>query len=342
VHTQPTNGRTPRRVRREARFRRRRFTLVALAVLALAAVAGVGLAGAADPSLDTRIDSAQSDANQLEQRVDVQATEIADLERRAREAGAQEMVLTAEITRTADRSRELADELTAAEEKLDAVRARYKQALESLSNRLVEIYKGTTPDNLTLLLDSDGYDDLSSRAQYLDALHDADAQLAEQVASLQEEVKGDYDEIAGLKAEIDEQARQLQASRAELVSARADAEARAAEIADAKAATESDLAEVESRVAELVAEQQEQQASSAPAYLGGPYAIPTYIVMCESGGNYQALNPSSGAGGAYQILPSTWRAYGGQGLPHQAPKEEQDRIAAQIWADSGPSAWSCA
>lgn len=340
MHSQPRNVQARRRVRREARFRRRRFTLVALAVLAVAAVAGAGLAGAADPSLDTRIDSAQSDADQLEQRVDAQATEIADLEQRAREAGAREMVLTAEITRTADRSRELADELTAAEARLDTVQARYKRALESLSNRLVEIYKGTTPDNLTLLLDSDGYDDLSSRAQYLDALHDADAELAEQVASLQEEVKGDYEEIAGLKAEIDEQARQLEASRTELVSTRADAEARAAEIADAKAATESDLAEVESRVAELVAEQ--QQASSAPAYSGGPYAIPTYIVMCESGGNYAALNPSSGAGGAYQILPSTWRAYGGQGLPHQAPKEEQDRIAAQIWADSGPSAWSCA
>ena len=340
MHRQHRNGRARRRVRREARFRRRRFTLAALAVLALAAVAGAGLAGAADPSLDTRIDSAQSDADQLEQRVEAQATEIAGLEQRAREAGAREMVLTAEITRTADRSRELADELTAVEEKLDAVRARYKQALESLSNRLVEIYKGTTPDNLTLLLDSDGYDDLSSRAQYLDALHDADAQLAEQVASLQEEVKGDYEEIAGLKAEIDEQARQLEASRTELVSTRADAEARAAEIADAKAATESDLEVVESRVAELVAEQ--QQASSAPAFSGGPYAIPTYIVMCESGGNYQALNSSSGAGGAYQILPSTWRAYGGQGLPHQAPKEEQDRIAAEIWADSGPSAWSCA
>ena len=340
MRLQLRNGIARRRVRREARFRRRRFSLVALAVLALAAVAGAGLAGAADPSLDTRIDSAQSDADQLEQRIDQQATEIAGLEQRAREAGAREMVLTAQITRTADRSRELADELTAAEERLDTVRARYKQALESLSNRLVEIYKGTTPDNLTLLLDSDGYDDLSSRAQYLDALHDADAHLAEQVASLQEEVKGDYEEIAGLKAEIDEQARQLEASRTELVSTRADAEARAAEIADAKAATESDLEVVESRVAELVAEQ--QQASSAPAYSGGPYAIPTYIVMCESGGNYQALNPSSGAGGAYQILPSTWRAYGGQGLPHQAPKEEQDRIAAEIWADSSPSAWSCA
>jgi hypothetical protein len=33
--------------------------------------------------------------------------------------------------------------------------------------------------------------------------------------------------------------------------------------------------------------------------------------------------------------------YGGEGAPQDASKEEQDRIAAEIWADSGPSAWSC-
>jgi peptidoglycan hydrolase CwlO-like protein len=340
VHSHPRNGPAGRRVRREARFRQRRFTLVALAVLAVTAVAGAGLAGAADPSLDTRIDSAQSDADRLDQRVDEQAAQIADLEQRAREAGAREMELTAEIERTADRSRELAGELTATEAKLDSVQARYKQALETLSTRLIEIYKGTTPDYLTVVLDSEGYEDLSTRTQYLDALHDADARLAERVAALHEQVEDDYEEIAGLKAEIDEQSRQLDASRAELVSTRAESEQRARDLADAKAGTESDLAAVESRVAELIAEQ--QQASAAPAYSGGPYAIPTYIVICESGGNYAALNPSSGAGGAYQILPSTWGAYGGQGLPHQAPKADQDRIAAQIWADSGPSAWSCA
>jgi septal ring factor EnvC (AmiA/AmiB activator) len=339
VHPLPRNGRARRRLRREARFLRRRVTAVAAAVLALAAVAGAGLAGAA-PSPDTRIDSAQSEADQLSQRIEEQATEIADLEQRAREAGAREMVLTAEIERTAARSRELAAELAAAEARLDAVQARYQQALDSLSARLVEIYKGTAPDGLTLLLDSNGYDDLSTRAEYLDALHDADARLAGQVASLKEEVRGDLEEIAGLKAEIDEQARTLEANRAELAATRAESERRAAEVAAAKAATESDLAAVEDRVAELVAEQ--QAASGTPAYSGGPYAIPTYIVICESGGNYHALNPSTGAGGAYQILPSTWRAYGGQGLPHEAPTAEQDRIAAMIWADSGPSAWACA
>ncbi len=73
----------------------------------------------------------------------------------------------------------------------------------------------------------------------------------------------------------------------------------------------------------------------------GGYSIPSGIVQCESHGNYSAVNPSSGAGGAYQILPSTWRAYGGQGLPQEASPAEQDRIASEIYARQGPSAWSC-
>lgn len=73
----------------------------------------------------------------------------------------------------------------------------------------------------------------------------------------------------------------------------------------------------------------------------GGYAIPASIVTCESGGNYRAVNPSTGAGGAYQILPSTWAAYGGTGLPQDAPPAEQDAIAAKIYATDGRGAWSC-
>jgi len=73
----------------------------------------------------------------------------------------------------------------------------------------------------------------------------------------------------------------------------------------------------------------------------GDYTIPAAIVECESGGDYSAVNPTSGAGGAYQILPSTWTAYGGQGLPQDAPPAQQNRIAAEIYATQGPSAWTC-
>ncbi len=66
------------------------------------------------------------------------------------------------------------------------------------------------------------------------------------------------------------------------------------------------------------------------------YSIPASIVMCESGGNWRAVNPSTGAGGAYQILPSTWTAYGGSGLPQDASPAQQSAIAAKIYASVGP------
>ncbi len=60
----------------------------------------------------------------------------------------------------------------------------------------------------------------------------------------------------------------------------------------------------------------------------------------ESGGNYRAVNPSSGAGGAYQFMPSTWRAMGGQGLPQNASPAEQDAMAMKLYAQAGRSPWA--
>jgi TolA-binding protein len=78
------------------------------------------------------------------------------------------------------------------------------------------------------------------------------------------------------------------------------------------------------------------------------WAIPRYIVMCESGGNYRAENPTTTASGAYQILDSTWAAYGGiklSGIGHAASAApwQQDEIARRIWnGGAGAGQWSCA
>ena len=308
----------------------------------IVAAAGVGLAGAAVPSLEDRIDSARSDAGALSDRIEAQSQRIVSLTAEAREAGARAMELNAQVQRAEARSRELASQLEAAERRLEQLRAEYRAAVNELDQRLVAIYKSEAPDTVTVLLNADGFDDLSSRAGYLQALHDADIRIANRVASLRDQMEERRREIADLKQQADQQADALSSARAEFVASQEAANRAADAVAAARSQTQGDLAAVQDRVAELEQEQAEQQASAgAPAYLGGPYAIPTYIVMCESGGNYSAYNSSSGAGGAYQILPSTWRAYGGEGLPHQASKAEQDRIAAMIWADSGPGAWSC-
>ncbi len=306
---------------------------------------GVSLAGA-DPSLKDQIGSAQSDAGQLSDQVSAQTARIVSLTQQAHQAGSQAMVVAAEVERTQTRARELGAELRVAEAKLDRLRAEYAVAVKQLEQRLVAIYESDTPDELTVLLNSNGFDDLATRSAYLDALHDADRRVAAQVASLRDQVADHVRQVADLKQEADAEAQRLSAERASLEASQQAANQAAAAVTAAREQTEASLSNAKGQVAELEQQLAEQQAASSvagnAAYLGGPYSIPTYIVMCESGGNYHALNASSGAGGAYQILPSTWRAYGGQGAPQDAPKAEQDQIAAMIWRDSGPSAWACA
>jgi septal ring factor EnvC (AmiA/AmiB activator) len=330
------------------RFRRRRIALGAGCALAALVAIGVGLAGAKDPSLQDQINAAQNDAGQLSNKIDSQTAQIASLTAQAHQAGARAMVLSAQVQDAEARSRQLADQLDAAERQLDRLRAQYAAAVKELDQRLVAIYETDAPDYVTVLLNSNGFDDLSTRSDYLNALHDADMRIADRVASLRDQVATDVHQVADLKQQSDAEAHQLSAAKASFEASEQAANRGAAAVAQARAGTQASLSDAQGQVAQLEqqqAAQQQQQSSSgsgAPAYLGGPYSIPTYIVMCESGGNYHALNSSSGAGGAYQILPSTWAAYGGEGAPQDAPKAEQDRIAAEIWRDSGPSAWSCA
>src|SRR5215207_999582 len=342
-----SDGRSPRLLRRPDPRRRRMFAGATVAMAILAAT-GLSFAGAAGPSLKDRIDAAGSDAGTLTERIDSHTARISSLTVQARQAGVRAMELAAEVERAEQRSRELAAQLTVAERQLDRAQAEYADAVEALERRLVGIYKSGAPDYTSVLLDSDGFDDLSTRADYLQALHNADMRVADRVAAVREEVAGTYEEIAELKRDAEAEAASLDATRDDFEATQAEAKQGIAAVAEARSESQADLAAVQDEIADLEAEQAEQKAEQkaeqevAPLYEGGPYAIPTYIVMCESGGNYRALNPSNGAGGAYQILPSTWRAYGGQGLPHQAPPAEQDRIAAMIWRDSGPSPWSCA
>jgi septal ring factor EnvC (AmiA/AmiB activator) len=317
---------------------------IAAAVAAVGALAVGTLAGAAPTETEQKLESARDEAQLITDRINSKSAEIAELERRAAEAAAREQELLGQLRASTARSTALNDDLLAAERELEAVRARYKRSVGVLADRLVEIYKGSDVDYLSVILEADGYDALETRAEYLQALTDADEAIANRVSELHGEVQAGYEEIADLKASIDEQSRRLEEARREIESVRAEARARAAEVADARAAEQAALGELQDRISgwELEIRQEAAEELGDGAYLGGPYAIPTYIVMCESGGNYRAYNSSSGAGGAYQIIPSTWRAYGGEGLAHQASKAEQDRIAGLIWEDVGPSAWSCA
>ncbi len=98
-----------------------------------------------------------------------------------------------------------------------------------------------------------------------------------------------------------------------------------------------------------------------PVYIEPTYEVPEVqyeptgtnaflecVKMHESRGDYTAVNPSSGAGGAYQFLQGTWNNtanYAGRSdlvgvHPSQASPSDQDFLAITLYNWQGPSPWA--
>lgn len=339
---------------RPLELRRDLLGICAAALLcALLAVLGatVGQAGATEAGrLETKLAAARDEASALSAKLQSTTAEMASAEAEADAAAAREERLSGLLAEGRERAAELARKLRTTQRRLAVEKARLRRSRRILAQRLVAIYESGTPSTASLVLGAGDYQDLAARTDYLRAISESDSALADRVAEVRAAVQRQVEKVADLKAEAIAYDERLEAARARIGAVREAAQASAARLQSLSASREASLATLKADIAEWVDEIQEARLAESEAeaeeevgrWLGGPYSIPTYIVMCESGGNYSALNPSSGAGGAYQILPSTWDHYGGKGLPHEAPKAEQDRIAAEIWADSGPGAWVCA
>ncbi|MEZ5077930.1 MAG: transglycosylase family protein [Solirubrobacterales bacterium] len=322
------------------------FLLAALAALALALAAP---AGAADPEeLEAKLSSAREEAASLAAELRSGSERLAASEAEAAAAAAREDRLSGLLAEGEARSAELRREAAAAADRLESERARLRRARRALAARLVAIYESGQPSTTELVLAAADLEALAAGVDYLDAVAESDSALAARVEQVRDEVRAEAARAEERHTAAVAYSERLLAARDEIAGVRAAAQSAAAgqrSLAASRKATLTALrGEIDGWVGEIEtarAASRSEAESEVDRWLGGPYSIPTYIVMCESGGNYSAVNPSSGAGGAYQILPSTWELYGGKGEPQQAPKAEQDRIAAEIWADSGGSAWVC-
>jgi resuscitation-promoting factor RpfA len=62
------------------------------------------------------------------------------------------------------------------------------------------------------------------------------------------------------------------------------------------------------------------------------------VAACESGGNW-AISTGNGFFGGLQFTLSTWRANGGAGMPQNASRTEQIRVAENVLRTQGIGAW---
>ncbi|SMY01938.1 Transglycosylase-like domain-containing protein [Brevibacterium sp. 239c] len=62
------------------------------------------------------------------------------------------------------------------------------------------------------------------------------------------------------------------------------------------------------------------------------------VAECESGGDWH-INTGNGYYGGLQFSKQTWKAFGGDGMPHKASKAEQIDVAQKALKKQGPGAW---
>ncbi len=323
-------------------------TLVTL-VLVLAPVARAADRGA----LEAKLTAGREEASALAGELQASQAELASAEAEAAKAEKHEERLSGLLAEGETREARLSDEVAATRRHLAVERARLRRSHAALAQRVVDIYESGTPDTASVILGSGDYEELVTRDTYLREINEADTALARRVGEVRDQVHHQVRVVAAARRKAVAYDERVAAARDQIAAVREAAAASAAHLATVSGAREASLSQLKGDIAKWVGDVKKIRAAEAKAaseaeaeeevgrWLGGPYSIPTYIVMCESGGNYSAVNPSSGAGGAYQILPSTWELYGGQGEPQNAPKAEQDQIAGEIWADSGASAWVC-
>ena len=252
--------------------------------------------------------------------------------------------------------------LDAARRRAERLEQRVLVVRRALAALLRARYMGDPPDLVTVVLQADGFTRLLEDLRFVRLVQDRNADLLQEVRVARREARR---ERALLAAEEPRQRRATAAvarRRDALATISAAAGRRRAALAEARAARLALLGDVradrrrsqrglarlrrERRQAALRAlERLERRDDAAISQVGpgGPWAIPWAIVECESGG--QNLPPNgSGASGYYQFIASTWRGLGGS-TPHAylAPKAEQDRLAARLWAGGrGARNWDCA
>src|SRR3954471_2546211 len=224
---------SPTQSARGAAVRGNRLRAVVATAMAAGALIAVGAATANAQSisdLNSKIASAQSQAQSMSADVQAKADQVAAAQQQAAAAAQREAELSNLLAEGQQRSAELAVKVDQTQAHLQRARAHLKRALAALQARLIAIYKGDAPNATELLLSSKGFDDLANRAELIGRIEKSDADLAARVRNLRNEVKNALASVRQAKAEQDAYNARVADARDQIAAVRANAEQQAAQL----------------------------------------------------------------------------------------------------------------
>lgn len=337
-----------------AAARRTRLLVGVLAALAL--LIGLPRASSAQPSLGTlhqQLQATQAHASHLQSSLSGLSGLISSLSGQIALVRAREAAVSADLARDRLRLSEVTAALAREQKLLLHLRRQLTFARELLARQLVSGYEGGSPGLVDIVMEASGFRDLLERLTFLGDAQRQQQRIITVTRLARTRAEAAEHRLAGLEQAdrgLTEAALLRQRALAgmnSLLGAKQGALQRAETIQRAAlAAARSRSGAIRSKISQIEAQQAAAQAAfhSGPALgASGGWAIPYAIVLCESGG--QNLPPNgAGASGYYQILPSTWKLFGGSGpAAYLASKAEQDAVASRIWdGGAGASNWVCA
>jgi murein DD-endopeptidase MepM/ murein hydrolase activator NlpD len=274
-----------------------RLPAAALAVLAIAALAVIAIlprsSGAASyEAIQARIGDKEAAIDRARAKEGVLTTAISTISRRIR-------VMSAEIGSLRRREARLQRRLDVRRARLARVRARYEREHEKfvrlrrklrraqgvLAERLIEIYKSDQPDMLSVILESDGFNDLLVRADYMSAIGEQDSVIVDRVRELKRESAQKRLLLIVLKSRAEVAVQEIETRQHALEETRAEIQAREADLAAARKYKSGKLGNVRAHRQELEGDLRALQAASARVtnQLQGSGPVPAGPVRHGSG-----------------------------------------------------------
>jgi septal ring factor EnvC (AmiA/AmiB activator) len=347
--------------RRTARFR----LGVAMLATISAAVVLVPAPSSADPSLgqlNQQLSHEQSRQHDLSSSIGGLSRTINSLDGQIALVRSRENAVRADLARDRTALARIRVLLVREQRLVTVLRTKLAKAKTLLAQQLVSAYEGDRPDLVGVVLEAQGFNDLLNKVAFLRRAEGLQQTLIKITETAKAAADNAERRLAKLEV-IDLQATTAAATRARaLAGMNALLQTKQNALAKARTAQRLALAASQARGGRLrtaITRLQAQQAAaqraaaaaatavptaSGPTYgPSGGWAIPYAIVLCESGG--QNLSPNSaGASGYYQIMPATWKLFGGTGpAAYLASKSEQDAVASRIWnGGAGAHNWVCA
>jgi murein DD-endopeptidase MepM/ murein hydrolase activator NlpD len=263
--------------------------LAAFAGLVACALLGTAAAPAAD--LESKLDAKQAEIAEAKDKRELLTSEISRYNDQIDQ-------LTGEVAALRNREAAVQVELDEAEAQLEIerdnlriLRKRLARSIEALEERLVDIYKADDPNAISIVLESDGFDDALGRYEYLEAIQSQNSEIVGRVREVRDDTRATVERVRETRDAI-------AAKKQELVQTRMELEAREAELDQARQRSREAYARVDVHVERLeehageIEEKIQKQLAAAAAAESGVAPLPAGPIQPGSG---EMIWPVSGS-----------------------------------------------